>query len=378
MSTVWRILHALPAARTASRRGVEIATGASTLGALVMVPGVRGRGPGPVTAGAAAGQWAGYRLARRALQVIPPAPAPTQDWHAMSAEQVRRLLPPPSEVGQHRAGHLAGVTRLVGEVKRNVSGFAGAIRAELSDPLTPVLATGSMASAVLGSPIDAVLVGSVLVGNAALAATQRIHAERVLNTLLAREVPRARKVVVDPQGSVSDHTMIPAERLRAGDLIEVQPDEVVPADARVIEATDVEVDESSLTGESLPVAKLVEATPGAPLAERACMVFAGSTVVAGTVVAVVTAVGGQTHANRAAELAHSQPRSVGLQAQLRQLTDRVWPVSIIGGALVTALGLLRRTSLREAVSSGVAVSVAAVPRGCRWWRPWPSSPPRGG
>jgi cation-transporting ATPase I len=363
LSTVWRILHALPAARTASRRGVEIATGASALGALLMVPGVRGRGPGPVTTGAAAGQWAGYRLARRALSATPPAAAPTQDWHAISAEQVRRLLPPPSDVGLQRAGHLAPVTRVVGDVKRNVSGFAGAIRAELSDPLTPVLATGSMASGVLGSPIDAVLVGSVLLGNAALAATQRIHAERVLNTLLAREVPEARKVVVDQQGCTGDYVTIPADRLRPGDLIEVRPDEVVPADGRVIEAADVEVDESSLTGESLPVGKLADATPGAPLAERACMLFAGSTVVAGTVVAVVTAVGGQTQANRAAELAGSQPQCVGLQTQLRKLTDRVWRVSMIGGGLVTTLGLLRGIRVRDAVSSGVAVSVSAVPEG---------------
>jgi cation-transporting ATPase I len=353
---VWRILHALPAARTASRRGVEIATGASLLGALVMVPGVRGRGPGPVTAGAAAGQWTGYRLARRALQAAPPAGAPTHDWHAMSADQVRRLLPPPAGAEERPEGRLAGLTNLAGGMTRSVSGFAGAIRTELSDPLTPVLATGAAASAVLGSPIDAVLVGSVLFGNAALAATQRIHAERVLSRLLAVQVPPARKVA-------GDHMIIPADRLRPGDVIELRPDEVVPADARVIDAVDVEADESSLTGESLPVAKHADATPGAPLAERSCMLFAGSTVVAGTAVAVVTAVGSQTQANRAAELAHSQPRDVGLQMQLRQLTNRVWPVSMVGGALVTGLGLLRGTRLRDAVSSGVAVSVSAVPEG---------------
>ncbi len=69
------------------------------------------------------------------------------------------------------------------------------MRDELSDPLTPVLAIGSAASALLGSPVDAVLVGSVLAGNAALSATQRLHAERLLRRLLAVQDPPARLLV---------------------------------------------------------------------------------------------------------------------------------------------------------------------------------------
>ena len=70
---VWRLLHAIPAAKSASRRGIEIATGATALGALLMVPGVRGRGPGPVTTGAAAGLLSGYLMARRVLRDTDPA-----------------------------------------------------------------------------------------------------------------------------------------------------------------------------------------------------------------------------------------------------------------------------------------------------------------
>jgi cation-transporting ATPase I len=93
LAGAWRLLHALPAAAKASRRGVELSTAASLLGALLMVPGVRGRGPGPVTAGAAAGLWAGYSLARGVIRAVAPTPAATHEWHAMSADQVRRLLP---------------------------------------------------------------------------------------------------------------------------------------------------------------------------------------------------------------------------------------------------------------------------------------------
>ena len=190
----WRIVHAVPAARRASERGVEIATGASLLGALLMVPGVRGRGPGPVTAGAGAGAWTGFWLARGVLGTALPPRQPQREWHALSVEQVRRLLPPPQTVepSPQRSRLTASATTLtsatrsaVEPVHRNVREFAGALREELSDPLTPVLAIGSAASAVLGSPADAVLVGSVLTGNAVLAAhppTEAAAPERLAAT----------------------------------------------------------------------------------------------------------------------------------------------------------------------------------------------------
>ncbi|MCV7220275.1 cation-translocating P-type ATPase [Mycolicibacterium elephantis] len=371
LAGVWQLLHALPAARKASQRGVEIATGASLLGALLMVPGVRGQGPGPVTAGAAAGLSTGFWLARGALRASVPVPAPTYEWHAMSVEQVRRLLPAPDadDGGSPQpapttasSSSMAMVGRVVAPVQRAVWDFAGALRGELSDPLTPVLAVGSAASAMLGSPGDALLVGAVLAGNSALAAIQQVRAERLIGRLLAVQDPPARRVSNGSTDAPRSET-VEATRLRPGDLIEVRPGEVVPADARLITADDLETDESSLTGESLPVVKQSDATPGVPLAERACMVYAGTTVVAGTAVAVVTAAGESTQAQHAVQAPSGQSRAVGLQTQLRELTNRALPVSLAGGGLVAGLGLLRRLSLRGAISSGVAVSVAAVPEG---------------
>jgi cation-transporting ATPase I len=372
LAGAWRVLHALPAARTASRRGIEISAGATALGSLLMLPGVRGQGPGPVTTGAAAGLMSGYLLARRVVRAPTPRPAPMHEWHAMSVEQVREMLPPPGsdELVEPRPGPLAARARetalrgaeFTGRPRQAVWRFVKAVRAELSDPLTPVLALGSAASAVLGSPVDAVLVGSVLSGNAVLAASQRLRAESRLNELLAQQIPPARKVATGPDGAPV-YTDVIAAQLRPGDVIEVRTHEVVPADARLIEEDDLEVDESTLTGESLPVEKQVEATPGVELAERRCMVFAGTTVVAGTAVALVTAVGADTQARRAAELVSGELPPIGLQHQLSQLTNRAFPVSVAGGALVGGLGLLRGRGLRQAVASGIALAVAAVPEG---------------
>ena len=359
LAAAWRVLHALPAAQEATRRGITISIGASSLGALFMVPGVRrprGRGPGPVTAGAAAGLLSGALLARRCLRARTPRPAPRYEWHAMSVQQVAEVLGGDGHRDGARAdgGGAAPAPPMVLQ-------FAHAVREELADPLTPVLALCSAATAVLGSPIDAVMVGTVLTGNAMLAAGQRLQAEKRLTALLAQQTPPAR--LVGGADGADGHREIDADRLQPGDIIEVHSNEVVPADARVLTQTDLEVDESALTGESLSVTKQVEATPGVELAERRCMLYGGTTVTTGTVQAMVTAVGPETQARRATELAGGKLPEVGLQHQLSRLMTRAFPVSAGGGVLVGALGLLRGGGLRQALGNTIAVAIAAVPEG---------------
>ena len=363
LAAAWRVFHALPAARTAAERGNGIAAGATAMGSLFMIPGVRGGlGSETVNAGAAAGLLSGYLLARGILNAETPRPAALHEWHAMSVEQVRKALPPNASDAAERK-FVRRVEQPSESPLEAIWQLVKAVRAELSDPLTPVMALGSAASAILGSPVDAVLVGTVLTGNSILAAAQRLRAEKRLNYLLAQHLPPARMVVTGPDGDRA-YVEIDAAQLHPGDVIEVRTHEVVPADARVIEEVDVEVDESTLTGESLSVDKQVAATPGAPLAERRCMLFAGTTVVAGTAVALVTATGADTQQRRAADLISGELSSdIGLQHQLGRLTNQALPVSMGGGAVVGALGLLRRTPLRDAVSSGIAIAVAAVPEG---------------
>ncbi|RZL21099.1 MAG: cation-translocating P-type ATPase [Rhodococcus sp. (in: high G+C Gram-positive bacteria)] len=356
LAGVWRVLHALPAARAATRRGVELSSGASVLGALVMLPGVRGRGPGPITVGAGAALWTGFRLARSAVGVEVPEGSSRNDWHELGTDEVLHELPSPDEKApaETRSGRLARVAAPV-RVGRDV---LDAVRSELSDPLTPVLATGSAASAILGSPIDAFLVGSVLTGNATLSAIQRLHSEHVVRELLRVQEPLARRV-----SNGSEPERVPADQLGIGNILVLESGDVVPADARLLDVDSLEVDESSLTGESMPVEKQTDPTPGVPVAERSCMIYAGTTVVAGAARAVVTAVGSQTEARKVDVRAPQRGPEVGLTHRLRDLTRKTLPVSLGGGALVTALGLLRGTALRQAVTGGVAVAVAAVPEG---------------
>ncbi|MBO0677747.1 cation-translocating P-type ATPase [Mycolicibacterium sp. S2-37] len=362
LTGVWRVLHALPAARAASDKGVELSLSGTTLGALMLIPGVPGSAAVSVQASAIAGLLSGAASGRRVVRDPLPRAEPGHDWHALPVDEVTRLLPRrdyAESPATQRTVVPAALRHAIGGSFGYVRDFVAEMRANLSDPLTPILITGAMASALLGSPFDAAMVGSVLLGNAALSAEQQLHAERILRRLLAVQDPLARRLTGGPSGDEE----LPANRLRLGDLVEVRSGEVVPADARLVETANLEVDESSLTGESLPVSKDTDTAPGAPLAERTCMLYAGSTVVAGSGVGIVTAIGSGSEMKRAMALAPSRSREIGLQAQLRRITGRALPWSLGGGALVGALSLARRTPLRASVASAVGIIVAAVPEG---------------
>ncbi len=368
LPTAWRILRAMPAARAASTRGVRLSMSGSAIGALMLVPGVPGYGPDAVNTGVFAGLWTGFTAGNKVFREPLPTPEPGHEWHSLTVDEVRGLLPRPPSVSSEAADPPSALLAPVrfalrtGTAAWSLAGdLAGEIRANLADPITPILATGAVASALLGSPLDAALVGSVLLTNASLSAQQQLHAERTLRRLLAVQDPPARLRVGPLEAGVTED--VAATALRPGDVIEIRPGEVVPADARLIETANVEVDESRLTGESLPVPKQTDPTPGAPLAERSCMVYAGCTVVAGTGLAVVTAVGRSTEVRRAMSLAPTTARRIGLHNQLAAITSRALPWSLGGGALVGLLSALRGSPIRDAIGSAVAVSVAAVPEG---------------
>ncbi len=365
LAAAWRVFHALPAARTAAQRGNRDCCRRNGHGVAVHDPGSPGRlGSETVNVGAAAGLLSGYLLARGILNAETPRPAALHEWHAMSVEQVRkalarRMLPDAAErrfvrrVEQPSESPLEAIWQLV-----------KAVRAELSDPLTPVMALGSAASAILGSPVDAVLVGTVLTGNSILAAAQRLRAEKRLNYLLdsASSASAHGSRLVQTVTALTSRSMPrncgPATSSRCAPTRWCPPTRASSKRSM-----------SRSTSQRSPVSRCrwtsrSAATPGAPLAERRCMLFAGTTVVAGTAVALVTATGADTQQRRAADLISGELSSdIGLQHQLGRLTNQALPVSMGGGAVVGALGLLRRTPLRDAVSSGIAIAVAAVPEG---------------
>ncbi|MFF7213057.1 HAD-IC family P-type ATPase [Streptomyces sp. NPDC008238] len=375
---VWRLLAAVPGSRATARHAKVLAEAGATLSELmVLTRGSRGRRAAwrvglrlsPVNAAAAAALVDGRHSARRVLRHDVPRPRPRVPWHALEPHEVLdRLREAERDLREEATGAPSAAARLGRAVAaspaaaplRFTGRLVGAVRAELDDPLTPVLAVGATASALLGSAVDALLVTGAMGVNALVGGIQRLRAEQALASLAVSQRQQARRVV-DPD--TGDTRTVEAGRLSPGEVIELHTGDVVPADARLLEAEDLEVDESSLTGESLPTLKQVAATPRAPVPDRHCMVFEGATVVAGQGRAVVVDTGEDTEAGRAAHLAARMPPAPGVQARLRELTSTVLPLTLAGGAAVTGLSLLRGTPVRQAVSGGLAVAVAAVPEG---------------
>ncbi|MER5184453.1 HAD-IC family P-type ATPase [Streptomyces sp. NPDC002896] len=400
LAQAWRVLAALDEAHQVSSRSARLCLGGSALGALIAAARTRrsvvGLTTSPVHVAAFLAQSGGVRAARRlARRPLPPARIRSA-WHALEAPEIfgivggagdgpggRPTAGSSAESGRTKRGALAaavhtvaGAAGLTGAV-RGAAQLVTAVREELRDPLTPVLALGAAASAAVGSGVDSALVGGVMAGNAVVSGVQRLSAERALNGLLLAEQQFARRVHWTPVASTADpdpsrffaglqtapvHTTA-AQDLRLGDIIALRPSDVVPADARLLVGDRLEIDEATMTGESVPVAKDPAATPGAELAERSCMVYQGCTVLAGTGYAVVVATGAQTEAGRAADLAGTATTPPGIESHLAALTKAALPAVGIGGAAVTVLGLLRGVPVREALASGVAIAVAAVPEG---------------
>ncbi|MFC9282513.1 HAD-IC family P-type ATPase [Streptomyces collinus] len=384
LQDVWRLLTAVPAARTVGRRSQMLARSGAALSGLLVAIGESGGGRGrlsvlpglrhaPVDVGAAGALLSGARAALSVAVAGAPHPRPRVHWHELDPREARERLERESEAGTptplRRAGE--GVRGAVRAVTRHPAvaparwtvELGQAVRGELHDPLTPVLAVGSAASAILGSVVDALLVVGALDLNALVGGVQRLRAERALSGLVAEQKQKARVAPPESEAPAGGTRTVDAGRLEPGDVIELKGDDVVPADARLLWEDGLEVDESALTGESLPVQKQTDPTPHAPVADRHCMVFEGTTVVAGQARAVVVDTGDRTEAARAVHLAARTPPAGGVQARLQELTRKALPWTLAGGAAVTGVALLRGTPIREAVSGGVAVGVAAVPEG---------------
>jgi len=158
---------------------------------------------------------------------------------------------------------------------------------------------------------------------------------------------------------------IAARDVVPGDVLYLRAGDPVVADARIVWANDLTVDESTLTGESEPAEKTtVEVPADAPLADRDDMLYAGTVISTGEARAVVVATGKHTELGAIQRaLSHTEERTAPLEQQLDKLGQTVAWLALSSSAAVISIGLLRRRPFGALVRSAVALGVAAIPEG---------------
>lgn len=230
----------------------------------------------------------------------------------------------------------------------------------------PVMLLGLAAgvSAMTGGLADALVILGVVTINATIGYITESQSEKTIYSL---------KSLVRPSSSVirsSKITEIPADDVVPGDLLVLRPGTYVPADARILDANHLTVDESALTGESMPVLKsserinLHDKSQNLPIAERTNMVYMGTLVTGGQGLAIVTTTGKYSEIGQIQILAGgANPPETPMERQLNYLGNQL--AIICGGVcgLVFIMGLLRGYGAVEMLKSAISLAVAAIPEG---------------
>ena len=216
---------------------------------------------------------------------------------------------------------------------------------QVRDPMILLLLAAGTLTAVLRDLPDTLIIAAVVVFNTATGVIQEVRADRAVAALHAMVAPMAR-VVRD--GELCE---VAAEEVVPGDLLLLTAGEVVPADAVLGDAHGLEIDESAMTGESLPVAR----TAGEE-------VTGGTLVTRGRGEATVSRTGAESGLGRlAAMMAAAPTRATPLQRRLTELSRWLVGIVLLLTAVVVSIGLLQHRPVTEMAVIGVSLAVAAVP-----------------
>ncbi len=230
---------------------------------------------------------------------------------------------------------------------------------QFTSVLVLILLAAVVLSVLIGEVLDAIVIGSILVLNGLLGFIQEYRAEKSLEALKALT---SQQVHVQRNNT---HEVIDATLLVPGDIMLIEEGLKVPADARLLEAYELTVDESTLTGESSTVEKkvgvLAEKTP---VADRKNMVFSGTSIARGKGVAVVTGTGIQTELGTIANLLQDiEHAPTPLQLQLKILGKMLGIITAVIALAVFAGGIIQGNAWEAVFITAVALAVAAIPEG---------------
>jgi len=228
---------------------------------------------------------------------------------------------------------------------------------QFADLLVIILIIAAIISMFSGNIESTIVIFAVITLNAILGTVQHINAEKSLDSLKSLSSPNA-KVIRDGQ-----KIEIPSKEVVEGDIIVLEAGDLVVADGRIINNYSLQVNESSLTGESTNVDKNDDnITAEVPLADRTNMVYSGSLVTYGRAIVAVTGTGMNTEIGKIASLMNAaKEKKTPLQESLDKFSSKLAIIILIISALVFGLSLLNHMAIIDALMFAVALAVAAIP-----------------
>ena len=233
---------------------------------------------------------------------------------------------------------------------------------QLNDPLIYVLIVAAVVSVLLKEISDAVIIGVVVALNAVVGMFQEGKAKKALESLKKLASPKA-MVIRDGR-----RVEIPAAELVKGDLVYLEAGCQVPADIRLTESSNLKIEESALTGESVPVEKEAAFVTGKgmrlPLGDRRNMAYMSTIVTYGRGYGIVTATGMDTELGRiAAMITEAKEEMTPLQKRLGELGRVLSLLSLFLCAALFVIAVLQRRNIPEMLITAISLAVAAVPEG---------------
>ncbi len=280
-------------------------------------------------------------------------------WHTLRVDELFERLG--STPGGLSAAEAAGRLDVYGENRIEAERRASPWKLlfeQFKNVLIITLLIATALSAFLGHGIEAVAIAVIVFFAVLLGFVQEFKAERAIEALREMAAPLA-KVRRD-----GEEVVINASELVPGDVVMLAAGDRVPADARLLQAMNLRSDEASLTGESLPSEKEVDAilAENAGPGDRKNMVFAGTSISYGRAVALVVATGMQTEFGRIATMLHSvETEKTPLQKNLDKVGSVLARAAFVIVLVIVAFGVFRGQSFIEMLIFGIALAVAVVP-----------------
>ena len=230
---------------------------------------------------------------------------------------------------------------------------------QFESPVVLLLAAAAAIALAFGEWKEGIAVGLVLLINGLIGFVTEWRAARSMEALrtlgnLATRIKRDGHAV-----------MLPAIQIVPGDIVLLEGGDVVTADIRLVEASNLSADESALTGESVAVDKFIDAVdPDSAIGDRPCMLFKGTSVTRGSGVGVVVATGMQSELGHISKLVEqAAPESSPLERQLQLLSGQLIKFTLAVVAVLGVLGILKGGDVFLMIEASIALAVAAIPEG---------------